>query len=185
MWRNIENKLGGGTNTPKARLTSLGHEVMEWIEENNLVHDLAHAGRATFFDVAEHSTRPLYVSHGNVDALCPSIRNYTDQQLRLIAESGGVIGVFFSNTYTVGKEIKGSVDDLIRHIVYIKKLIGIDHIALGSDFGGIITGTIEKLSSVADFEFFITKLQKSGFTETEITAIYHKNAERVLSAHLC
>jgi membrane dipeptidase len=184
LWWNIGNKLGGGTNSPTEHLTSLGADVVSWIEKKSIVLDMAHAGRATFFDVALRSNRPLYVSHGNADALCPSVRNYTDEQLRLIAHSGGVIGVFFANTFTTGKEKKGSINDVVQHILYIKKLIGIEHIAFGSDFGGIVSGTLEGLDSVDDLDVLIQTLKKSGLNEQEIEAITYKNAERVLASHL-
>ena len=184
MFWNIDNALGGGTNSPTVPLTTLGAEVINWIESHKIVLDLAHAGRQTFFDIAEITTQPLYVSHGNVDALCPSVRNYTDQQLRLIAESDGVIGVFFAKTFVTGKDQPGTIDSLVDHIDYLKQLTGIRHIALGSDFGGIISGTLDGLTSVHDFPALLACLDVRGYTSEEIEAIFFKNATRVLSSHL-
>jgi membrane dipeptidase len=183
-WWNIDNALGGGTNSPTSGLTSLGQEVVQWIETNKCILDLAHAGRQTFSDVAKITTRPLYISHGNADTVCPSVRNYTDEQLRLIAETDGVIGVFFPATFTIGAGMTGTVFDVVRHIIYIRDLVGVRHIAIGSDFGGIVSGTLEGLVSVSDFPTLITALSSVGFTDDDIEAICVTNAKRILFAHL-
>ena len=181
---NLENALGGGTLQPEIGLTTLGAEVVEYIERKNMALDMAHMGRKTFWDVANLTTRPLYVSHGNADAVCSNVRNYTDEQLYKIAESGGVVGVFFPNTFVTGKEVSGCVEDVIAHIVYIKNLIGVEHIAIGSDFGGIVTGTVEGLASVADVSSLWTSMQTCGFNESELEAVAYNNAYRILQAHL-
>ncbi len=182
-WWNIDNALGGGTNSPERGLTNLGRELITWIEERPLVLDLAHASRQTFADIAAITTRPLYVSHGNADTLCPSPRNYTDKQIRQIAESDGVIGIFFSQMFTTGPA-PGTVQDTVRHITYLRDLIGIRHIALGSDFGGIVSGTLAGLASVADFPAVIEVLIQADYSTTDIEAITRQNAERILRAHL-
>lgn len=184
MHWNIDNALGGGTNSPALPVTPLGLEVLNWIESKNIILDLAHAGRQTFFDIAKHATRPLYISHGNVDHLCPSVRNYTDEQLRLIAKSDGVIGVFFAKTFVTGKELSGNINNVIDHIDYIKKLVGIKYVALGSDFGGIISGTLDGLGSVKDLPALLARLEVRGYTNQEIEAICFDNATRVLTSHL-
>jgi membrane dipeptidase len=130
---NVNNKLGGGTLQPTVGITALGREVIHYLEQNNLVFDLAHMSRQGFMDAAAITTRPLYVSHGNVDALCSNARNYTDDQLRLIAETNGVIGVFFANTFVVGRGTVGTIDNVLDHIRYIRDCIGIEHIAIGTD----------------------------------------------------
>lgn len=184
MHWNIDNALGGGTNSPALPITSLGLEVLSWIESKNIILDLAHAGRQTFFDIAKNTTRPLYVSHGNIDRLCPSVRNYTDEQLQLIAKSDGVIGVFFAKTFVTGKELLGGIDNLIDHIDYIKKLVGIRHVALGSDFGGIISGTLDGLASVDDLSNLLVQLKDRGYSDAEVESICFGNALRILLAHL-
>ena len=181
---NVENKLGGGTLQPTVGLTDLGKEMISYLEQNNLVFDLAHMSRQGFIDVAAIATRPLYVSHGNVDALCQNVRNYTDDQLRLIAESNGVIGVFLANTFVVGKERVGTIADVIAHINYIRDLIGIQHIAIGSDLGGIISGGIVGLEHVDQLGNLESALLRADYTPAAIEAIFYKNALRVLQTHL-
>ena len=181
---NIQNKLGGGTLQPDVPLTELGYEVISYLEENQMVFDLAHMGRTSFNDAAAVATRPLYVSHGNADALCPNVRNYTDEQLKQIAETDGVIGVFFAQTFVTGKERSANVDDVLAHISYIRDLIGVRHIAIGSDWGGIVTGGMTNLAQVKDLPNLYQALDQAGYTEEDIAAIAHRNAARVLTTHL-
>lgn len=181
---NVENKLGGGTLQPGVGLTELGQEVIHYLEENNLVFDLAHMSRQGFIDAAAISTRPLYVSHGNVDALCQNVRNYTDQQLRMIAKTNGVIGIFFANTFVVGKDRVGTINDVVAHIDYIRDLIGIEHVAIGTDLGGIISGGIAGLEHVDQLSNLEAALLAADYTEQDIEKIFYQNAQRVLQVHL-
>ncbi len=181
---NVENKLGGGTLQPEVGLTDLGREVVQYLENQNLIFDLAHMGRQGFMDAATITSRPLYVSHGNADAICPNVRNYTDTQLKMIAATDGVIGVFFANTFVVGKNKPGAITDIVAHINYIRDLIGARHIAIGSDLGGIISGGIDDLGHVAELSNLCTALQEANYTESDIEAILYQNAKRVLESHL-
>jgi membrane dipeptidase len=181
---NVDNQLGGGTLSPEAGLTELGAEVVTYIEQSNLLLDLAHMSRQTFMDTAALATRPLYVSHGNADALCNNIRNYTDQQLQMIGESGGVIGVFFANTFVVGSGKQGTINDVVAHITYIVDRIGINHVALGSDFGGIISGIVTDLVAVTDYQNLYEKLVTQGFSEQDIEKVSWRNAERIIKHQL-
>jgi len=181
---NIENKLGGGTLQPDNPLTTLGHEVIEYIEANSIVLDLAHMSRAGFADVARFSKRPLYVSHGNADAVCQNVRNYTDEQLFQIAESDGVIGMFFAGTFVAGKDRASTINDVVAHIDYIKNLIGTRHIAIGGDWGGIVSGGVKGLESVADAPTLFDALTTAGYSAEEQEQIAWQNADRVLRAHL-
>ncbi|MBX2866757.1 dipeptidase [Candidatus Kaiserbacteria bacterium] len=180
----IQNDLGGGTLQPEEGLTELGKELITYLEKNNVVFDMAHMSRTSFWNAVKVIRRPIYISHGNADAVCNNVRNYTDEQLKVVAETDGVIGVFFPNTFVVGKEKKSTVLDVVMHINYIKNLIGIRHIALGSDFGGIITGCVEGLSHVRDYPNLITALSDAGYTDEEIEQITYRNAKRVLREHL-
>ncbi len=181
---NVANQLGGGTLQPDVSLTDLGRELITYLEKQQLIFDLAHMGRKSFADAAAISKRPLYVSHGNTDAVCSNVRNYTDEQLYQIAASDGVIGVFFANTFVVGKGAVSNVEHVVAHIEYTKHLIGVRHIAIGSDLGGVITGGVLGLEEVTNIKNLIAALAEHGYTETEIEAIAWKNADRVLRAHL-
>lgn len=181
VW-NINNSLGGGTKDPSQGLTKLGTEMLNWLQEHHMVVDLAHMNAPTFYDAVKIMRQPIVISHGNVAALCPNPRNYTDEQLKLVAASGGVVGIFFASTYLIGKERgPGNVSDVVDHIDYLKKLIGIDHVALGTDFGGVTTGLLSDIDTISKIDLFWTELQKRGYTEEEIQKIAHLNAARVLN----
>jgi membrane dipeptidase len=180
VW-NLTNSLGGGTKDFSQGLTSLGSEMLEWLQEHRMVVDFAHMNAPTFYDAVKIMKQPIVVSHGNAAALCPNPRNYTDEQLRLIAESGGVVGVFFASTYLVGKEKGiGTVVDVVNHVDYLRDIMSIDHVALGTDFGGVTTGLLSDIDAIDKIALFWSELQKRGYTENEIEKISHLNAHRVL-----
>lgn len=181
---NINNELGGGTLDPESSLTRLGREVIQYLEENNLLFDMSHMGRKTFFDTAAVVKRPIYVSHGNADALCKDLRNYTDEQLQIIAKSDGLIGVFFAGKFVTQPTSAASLEKVVDHIDYLKKNIGVSYIGIGSDFGGIISGTAKNLAAVGELPNLVTELEKRHYPADEIDSILYKNARRVIESHL-
>lgn len=183
VW-NLTNELGGGTKDPSQGLTSLGVEVIEWCKQKNIVVDFAHMNEPTFWDVAKRVEKPIYISHGNCRSLCESPRNYTDAQLRAVRDSNGVIGIMFAKTYVTGRELPGSIADVIRHIDHLIETVGEDHIALGTDLGGIITGFVTGLESIDKLSDFLDALRAHGYSESVIEKICFRNAARVLKEHL-
>jgi membrane dipeptidase len=183
VW-NKTNPLGGGTEDPASGLSPRGREIIGWLSGKRMLVDFAHMNAPTFFDAAKIYKGPIIISHGNAAALCPGPRNYTDEQLRLVAQSGGVAGVFFGSTYLVGKGAPGTVHDAVRHFKHLRDVMGIDHVALGSDFGGITTGMLADLNSVDTLPLLWDTLRADGFSEEDIEKIAYKNARRVLEAVL-
>jgi len=181
---NVENSLGGGTLQPESPLTDLGREMISFLEQHNMLFDLAHMGRQSFADAVQLTNRPLYVSHGNADAVCPNVRNYTDGQLRQIAETDGVIGVFFAGRFVGGKEEANQIEDVIAHITHMRDLIGVRHIAIGTDLGGIVSQSVTDLNCVNDVPNLYSALRAANYSESDIELIAWKNADRVLRAHL-
>ncbi len=186
VW-NLNNSLGGGTQDEEGcGLTNLGFAMLDWMVNEGVVIDMAHMNEQTFYDVAEFlqdTDLPLYVSHGNARAVCDSPRNYSDEQLQMIANSGGTIGVFFSGKY-LNEDGEASCDTIVEHISYIATNFGVDHVSIGTDLGGITTyipkhcGSFDKLSNIEKI------LSERGFSQEDIEKIFYKNALRVLSAHL-
>lgn len=181
VW-NKTNPLGGGTQDadPTHGLTPLGAEMLRWLQERRMVVDFAHMNAPTFADALRVVRGPIIVSHGNAAACCSNPRNYTDDQLRQVAKSGGVVGVFFAKTYVTGRELPGTIADVVRHIEHLRRVMGIDHVALGTDFGGIITGHIAGLESLDRMPDFWAALARAGYTEDMCERIAYRNAERVL-----
>ncbi|MDP3985312.1 MAG: membrane dipeptidase, partial [bacterium] len=127
VW-NLTNSLGGGTKDPVQGLTPLGKKMIEWLEKRRMVIDFAHMNAPTFKDASRLVKGPILVSHGNACTICQNPRNYTDEQLKRVAASNGVVGTFFAKTFLTGDR-PAEINDVVEHITHLKKVMGIDHVA--------------------------------------------------------
>ena len=138
--------------------------------------DIAHASPKTIEDVLAIAAKPVVVSHTGVRGTCDNRRNLSDEQLRSIAKTGGVVGIGFWDTATCGTDA-ASIAKAIR---YTANLIGADHVALGSDFDGAVRVPFDTSG-----EALITEaLQGENFTDEEIAQIMGGNVVRILSENL-
>ena len=132
---NERNDLGDGCMEPENRgLTSYGRQAVQEMNRLGIVVDLSHVGERTALDATEYSTKPVIYSHSNAKALTPSRRNLTDEQMRAVAATGGVVGIssFSMMTYReLGK--RPTLEDYLNHIDYAVGLLGVDHVGIGSD----------------------------------------------------
>jgi membrane dipeptidase len=143
--------------------------------------DLSHMNEQGFWDIAALSNAPLVASHSNVHALCPHSRNLTDRQLDAIKETGGLAGINFGVLFLRSDGIKNpdtSLELLADHIDYIANRIGIDHVALGSDFDG--TTIPAAMRDAADLQQLVDVLRKRGYDEATLAKVCHGNWIRVL-----
>jgi membrane dipeptidase len=143
--------------------------------------DLSHLNDAGFWDVAKLSSAPLVATHSNAHALCPSSRNLTDPQLDAIGASGGVVGVNFAVSFLRedgGQVAETPLEEIVRHVEYIAGRIGIDHVALGSDFDGALVP--EELGGIAGLPRLVDALRAGGFDEDAVAKVTHRNWLRVL-----
>lgn len=131
-WNN-SNALSGGANTPELGLTPFGVQVIERMEELGILVDLAHISPKGFFDALNVCKKPPIVSHTAAFALNPHKRNLTDEQIRAVAERGGVIGVCLYPVFLGG----GDIDAVVRHVEHIRNVGGCECVGLGTDFDGI------------------------------------------------
>ena len=123
---------GCGERTNRG-LTFSGLEVVNEMNRLGVLVDLGHCGDATTMDGIKYSKKPPVISHSNVRALSSSLRNKTDEQIKTLAEKGGVMGVTSRPTF-VKRGVKPTLEDFLDHIEYIKRLVGIDYVGLGLDF---------------------------------------------------
>ena len=189
VW-NIENSLGGGTNTPEIGLKDLGKKVLKWAVQKNMIIDYAHFNRKLFWEVREYLkenfpkqyTKPVYVSHSAVDKLLSNERNLDDKQLEEIKKTNGVVGIFFANEFisNIKNGKNSTIANVVEHINYIKDKIGIDYIGIGTDLGGYLEETIENLGSVSEVVNLEKELIKNGYSKEEIEKIFYKNSYRVI-----
>ncbi|MPW39736.1 membrane dipeptidase [Thermococcus sp. 101 C5] len=177
----LRNAIGDGVfERTKGGLTNFGIEVLGKAEELGIVVDVSHLNEQGFWDVIETTSFPIIASHSNAYSLCPNPRNLKDDQIKAIAESGGVIGVNAIPSF-VDKE-NPTLDKLVAHIEYIADLAGYEHVGLGFDFVYYLKGWSEKSVKGFENESKIPELLKrlnETFSKREVEAIAFKNFERV------
>jgi membrane dipeptidase len=120
-------------------LSEAGRDLVRACNEMGILIDLSHLNEKGFWDVQKHSRAPLIATHSNAHALCPSSRNLTDDQIRAIGDSGGMIGLNFANGFLRSDGAwRGDTpfDVMLRHLDHLMELAGSDHVGLGSDFEG-------------------------------------------------
>ena len=120
-------------------LTDHGRVLVKACNRLKIMIDLSHLNESGFWDVARLSDAPLVATHSNAHALCPHSRNLTDKQLAAIRESRGVVGVNFATAFIRPdgrREPNTSLDELIRHVDHLIEHVGLEGVALGSDFDG-------------------------------------------------
>ena len=182
-WNEV-NKYAAGLSSETEGLTLLGKEVLAKMEELGMIIDLAHANPRTFNEIFENTTQPLIISHGNTKALCNHIRNYTDEQLQMIKERNGVIGICGIAPFISDNAENQTVEFMAKHIDYAVKLIGIDHVGIGFDvcyylFGGVESNRVKGFMHMGDADNLFVELKKLGYNEEEINKIKYKNFFRV------
>jgi len=162
-------------------LTQAGRALVRACNQLGVLIDLAHITEQGFWDVAALTDAPLVVTHTAAHALSPFTRNLTDKQLDAVRESDGVVGVIFGvgNVRADGRNLADTpLDDIVRHAAYIADRVGIDHIALGSDFDG--TSIPQALGDVAGLPKLIAALNAHGFDDAALHKITHANWQRAL-----
>ena len=129
------NQLGDGALVPEnGGLTPFGHEVVEALEAADVLVDLSHSGQQTCLDALRTATRPTAITHTGCRALMDLPRNKTDRELRLVAETGGVVGIYFMPFFLV-PDSRADVTDVVRHVEHAIDVCGEDHVGIGTDAG--------------------------------------------------
>jgi len=163
---------GAAAGMKKEGLTDLGRQWVHAMEAHHMLIDLAHASPATLRDVTAMAIRPLIVSHTGVKGTCNNPRNLSDDELRAVARTNGVIGIGLWDTATCGSDARGAA----RAIHYALNIVGADHVALGSDFDGGITAPFDSSGWV----LLTDALFQEGISEQDIHKIMGENVVRVL-----
>jgi membrane dipeptidase len=212
------------TNPDKVKITGLsefGKKVVEKMNELGMIVDVSHLGEKAFWDVVKVTKKPIIASHSSVYKLCPHYRNLKDEQIKAIAQTGGVVFVNFyaeyidstfntkrkkleekykaqfdsirvlyehdQNAYRrarrqlmqkIAEELRPPLDVLIDHIDYIAKLVGVDHVGIGSDFDGISITPLE-MDDVTFLPNITKKLLERGYSTDDVKKILGGNFIRV------
>lgn len=164
-------------------LTDAGRRLIQACNELGILIDLSHLNEKGFWDVEKISDAPLVATHSSAHALCPTPRNLTDKQLAAIKRSNGAAGV----NYHIGflradgrLDPETSLAEIVRHVVYMAEKMGVDHVALGSDFDGATMPA--DLKDAAGLPKLMNALKTAGFNNEELAKIGYGNWERVLKA---
>lgn len=172
---NGANELCDGIGVEAGRgLTFFGREVVSAMNELGMIIDVSHISERGFWDVLEESRWPVMATHSNSRTVCAHNRNLTDEQIRSLAEKGGVMGLnlfpcFLSDAKTAGWE------DCARHIKHIISVGGEDCIGLGSDFDGFPKPMPLGINGAGDYEFLFDILKENGLSAQQIEKITYKN----------
>lgn len=188
---NEENEFATGVKgDPDRGITDAGINVIKRMEDLGIILDVSHANEKTFWGVYENSMKPFIASHSNVHKICRAPRNLKDEQIKAIAERGGVIGMNSWPDFI--DETNPSADNLANHVDYIVNLVGIDYVGLGFDFVDFLHGDTRSsfqsgestaavgLEDAAKVPHFIDILVKRGYKSEDIEKIAHSNFERVI-----
>ncbi|MBB3391405.1 membrane dipeptidase [Rhizobium sp. BK275] len=164
-------------------LTEAGFALVRECNRLGIMIDLAHITEKGFWDVAETTDQPLVASHSNVHALTQVARNLTDRQLDAIRESRGLVGVNYATAMLRPdgrSEADTPLSDMIRHIDYLVNRVGIDCVALGSDFDG---ATIpEEIGDASGNQKLIAALRQAGYGAEDLTKMASENWLRILAS---
>lgn len=178
---NEDNRLGCGALTKNDEgLTKLGEEYIRKLEEKNILIDVSHSSEKTFWDITKCTNRTIVATHSCVNSICNHPRNLKDEQIIEIANREGIIGICFASHF-LNESGKSNVVDIINHIKYIKDLVGIDYIGLGSDFDGVDFDNMPSdIRGIKDINKLEEEMKMEGFTEEEINKVMGENWLRVL-----
>lgn len=173
----FDNALGGSLHGITGEgLNTFGRAAVEEMLRLGIILDLAHSSEATVDDVLAMTDRPIIISHTGVYGQCASARNISDEHMQRIAAEGGLIGI----GYWEGAICDITPEGIIRSIRYAVDLVGVDHVALGSDYDGATTVMLD----TSELAILTQTMLDEGFSEAEIRAVMGENAARFFLENL-
>ncbi len=173
----FDNEVAGSMHgLKKGGLTSLGRQVFARMEAKGMIIDIAHASHAAVAEMLALATKPVVSSHGGVQATCKVNRNLTDAEIRGVAKTGGVVGIGYWDAAICSTNPR----DIARAMRHVRDLVGIDFVALGSDFDGATTTPFDAAGLVHVTQALIDE----GFNDSDIAKVMGGNALRVFLAVL-
>ena len=171
----FDNDLAGSMHgLRKGGLTAKGRRAIRRMEALGIIVDVAHCSRACVADILNVARRPVVSSHGGVQATCKVNRNLTDEEIRGVAKTGGVVGIGYWEGAVCSTDPRATA----RAIRHVRDLVGIDYVALGSDYDGATTVRFDTSQLVQVTQALLDE----GFTHDEIRAVMGGNALRVVRA---
>lgn len=167
-----------GCNTHNG-VSSFGEKVIRRMNEEGIMVDLSHAAEKSFYDALDISSAPIVCSHSNSRALCDVPRNLTDDQMRALAQKGGVAHITLYHGFLRADTPEATILDAIDHLEHAIQVMGIDHVGIGTDFDG--DGTVRGCADASELINFTRHLLKRRYSERDIAKIWGGNWLRVMA----
>lgn len=190
---NEENELATGVKGSSLRgLTELGKKAVKKINSKKMLLDVSHLNEKSFWDVASEAEGPIIASHSNCKAICDVPRNLTDNQMKKIAELGGIVGLNSFNQFVHNDMEKQNVQMLARHIEHMVEVMGIDHVGIGMDYCDFLDDSTTSsfreqensctvgLEDASKTYNIIQEMKNLGFEKDDIEKVAYKNYHRLI-----
>lgn len=159
-------------------VSKFGEKVIRELNRQGIMVDLSHANERSFYQALEISKTPIVCSHSSCRALCDVPRNLTDDQMRALAQCGGVMQVTLYPGF-LRKEGGATIRDAMEHLNHAVKVMGVDHVGLGTDFDG--DGGVRGLADSSELLNFTLELLRNKYSERDIQKIWGGNWLRVMA----
>lgn len=165
------------SNAEHGGVSEFGAEVIREMNRVGMMIDLSHASEKTFYDAIEISQVPIVCTHSSCMSLCNHPRNLTDAQMKHLAENGGVMQVTFYNGFLKENGV-ASIVDAVNHINHAVKVMGIEHVGIGTDFDG--DGGVPGLAHAGELINLTRALLREGYSEADLRMLWGGNFLRVM-----
>lgn len=179
---NGANHLAGGAADCGAGLSEFGKLVVKEMNKLGIIIDVSHLNDKSFWEVIDASKKTVIVSHSNSRAICPNVRNLTDEQFLAIKSKGGTVGINLYPLFLSGDKEAG-VSNIIKHIEHFLSLGGEDNISMGCDFDGI-DFLPEEIGGIEDVYKIFDEMLRLGYCENIVNKLSCTNMERILQENL-
>lgn len=184
---NESNELATGIRGDNDRgVTSYGKQAIKKMESLGMIVDVSHLNEKSFWDVIDVCSKPIIASHSNCKALCDVVRNLTDEQIKAVASTGGIICINSYRGFVAKEENCQTVLRLAEHASHIAELVGVSHIGFGFDFLEYLEkdknshqSGAEGINSPYETHNLLNALKQVGFSDLEIRKISEENMKRV------
>ena len=165
------------TDNEHGGLSAFGREVVKEMNRVGMMVDLSHGGMRSFYDAMEVSGTPIVCSHSSCRALCDHPRNLDDEQMKALARKGGVMQVTLYPGF-LRNEGEACITDAMSHLDHAVKIMGVEHVGLGTDFDG--DGGVPGLASASELINYTRQLLKRRYTTEQIQMLWGGNFLRVM-----
>lgn len=165
------------SNNEHGGVSQFGADVIREMNRLGMMVDLSHASEKSFYDVMDISQVPIVCSHSSCRSLCDHPRNLTDEQMKRLANSGGVMQVTFYEGF-LQTDSKACIADAIEHINHAVNIMGIEHVGIGTDFDG--DGGVPGLAHAGELINLTRALLRERYSESDLRLLWGENFLRVM-----